>query len=397
LDSFSLYALGALTYLSVHDHIDPIARIAELGKFADFSICSATIAFLARPGPAQNLDAAAVMLGILANEPGEAGAPSRRVAAHLIAGIPDYFETQLSILLQDSDTDVVKQALRSMSSLRKQRLVRLAVERLSDPELSEEVFQALAGFENSILDILAGYLNDSGLKIECRRQVPEILFRIGTIEAARVLATEILQADSVLRYRIISALNKLQEIHQHPPLDREIVETVMVAEIMGHYRSYQILGTLKSSVDAFLGKAMEREVERIFRLMKLLFPRIDFESAYRGIQSRDPATHANALEFLENSLGPPLRGLLLPLIDSEVPAAERIRLADKFLNTRVESREAAVAALIHSEDPWLKSCAVYAAGKLGLKTFAPELERLTRDSDPLLKRRIAEALAQLKD
>jgi ATP:ADP antiporter, AAA family len=386
----------ALSYLTIHDHIDPIAHLAELGKFADFSVLSATIAFLARPGEAQNIDAAQVMLGVMVTEDGESGAPTRRAAARLIGALPDYFETHLERLLADSDKEVVRHALRSMSILGKLKLAPLAVQRLADPELSEDAIEALAGFENTVLDTLCGYLNDGELRIELRRMIPEVLLRIGTAQSARALADEILQADSVLRYRIISALNKLQELHKHPPMDRGLVETVMVAEIMGHYRSYQILGTLRSHGDGLLRDSIAREVERIFRLMKLLFPTIDLENAYRGIQSKDHVAHANALEFLENTLSPTLRRLLLPLIDGEVGVAERIRLADKFLNTKLESDEEAVAALVHSEDPWQKSCAVYAIGKLGLQSFAEDIERLTRDPDPFLQRRIAVAQGLLE-
>jgi AAA family ATP:ADP antiporter len=381
----------ALSYLMVHDHIDPIAHLAELGKFADFSILSATISFLARPGPAQNIDAAQVMLDVMVKETGEDGAPTRRAAARLVEALPDYFEGQLATLLQDADPEVARNALRSMSLLGKLSLAPLAVERLADPALSEDAIEALAGFENAILDILCGYLNDSSLRIELRRMIPEVLLRIGTPKAARALGDEILQADSVLRYRIIVALNKLQELHKHPPLDRDLIETVMVAEIMGHYRSYQILGKLKSHGDGLLRESIEREVERIFRLMKLLFPTIDLENAYRGIQSTDPVAHANALEFLENTLSPTLRKLVLPLIDGEVGVPERIRCADKFLNTKLESNEEAVAALVHSEDPWLKSSAIYVIGKLGLQSFAQDIERLTQDPDPYLRQRIAAA------
>jgi AAA family ATP:ADP antiporter len=285
--------------------------------------------------------------------------------------------------------------MRSFGNLRKQSLIPLVLEFLEDPSLSEDALDALSSFENSILDTLRGYLDDPTLRIDIRRMVPEVLLRIGTPQASRALADNVLQADSVLRFRIISALNKLQELHKHPPLDRGLVETVMVAEIMGHYRTYQILGSLRQHVDELLRKSMEREVERIFRLMKLLFPSIDLQNAYRGIQSRDQATHANALEFLENTLNPALRTLLLPLIDSEVSVGERIRFADTFLNTTVATHEAAVAALVHSEDPWLKSCGVYAIGKLGLKTFDADLERLSRERDAILQKRLAEARAML--
>ena len=82
---------------------------------------------------------------------------------------------------------------------------------------------------------------------------------------------------------------------------------------------------------------MAGEMERIFRLLKLLFPSIDLQNAYHGVQSRDPVTHANALEFLDNTLNPRLRGLLVPLVDSDISVAERIRQADRFLGFSADS------------------------------------------------------------
>ena len=55
------------------------------------------------------------------------------------------------------------------------------------------------------------------------------------------------------------------------------------------------------------------------------------KNAYLGIQSSDPVTHANALEFLDNTLTAQLRARLVPLIDSEVSFEERVQLADRFL------------------------------------------------------------------
>jgi hypothetical protein len=117
----------------------------------------------------------------------------------------------------------------------------------------------------------------------------------------------------------------------------------------------------------------------------LLFPEIDLVNAHRGIRSSDAARRADALEFLENTLNPHLRALLLPLVDGEITTAERIHLGNLFLNTKLVSREAAVAALVHSEDPWLKSCGAYVIRRLGMKALEPELRRLAEDKDPLMK------------
>ena len=109
----------------------------------------------------------------------------------------------------------------------------------------------------------------------------------------------------------------------------------MIAEMMGHYRSYQLVGVSNGPVDESLQRTMTEELERIFRLMKLMFPTIDLQNAYMGIQSSDPVMHANALEFLDNTLNPSLRARLVPLIDSEVSLEERVRLADRYLGFSV--------------------------------------------------------------
>lgn len=386
----------ALSYISRHDHVDPLAAIDELGKFSDFSICSAAIAFLARPGETQNLDAARLMLEGLVKEPGEAGAASRRAAAQLIGSLPDYFDSSLSRLLDDSDPEVVRHAMRAVAALRKRRLIPIVIERLTDPATASEAVEVLASFENAILGTLRDYLYDSHLGIELRREIPQVLERIATSEAARVLVENLSQPDSVVRYRVIMALNKLLELHRTLHIDVDFVESVLMAEIMGHYRSYQILATLRGPAGTLVKASIDRELERIFRLMKVVYPAVDIENAYRGIQSGDAVTHANALEFLENTLNPSLRSLLIPVIDGEVSLAERMRLADEFLKTRMSGSEEAVAALASADDPWLKSSAAYAIEKLGLTSFKAEMERWARDPDPLLQRQLEEARSLLR-
>ena len=42
--------------------VDPLSQIQELGDFEDFSIRAGMAAFLASPGPSQNLEAARALL-----------------------------------------------------------------------------------------------------------------------------------------------------------------------------------------------------------------------------------------------------------------------------------------------------------------------------------------------
>ena len=381
----------ALLYLAQHTSVDPLVRLEELGDFQDFSIRSAMVAFLSRPGPTQNLDAATMLLDAMVGEAGPSGARTRIEAARLIGMLPRGFDRQARRLLEDPDPEVVRQALRSVGRACRRTHVGFAIGLLADPGLGEEAGTALAACGDRVVGTLRDHLIDPDVPAGIRRLIPDVLRRIGTPAAGRALAENLIAADPGVRARIISALNKLAGAHPDCDIDAGVVETALVAEIMGHYRSYEILGILgapASREDPLTGglrESMQQELERIFRLLKLRYPAHDIHSAYVGVQSRNPLVHDHALEFMHNVLAPRMRELLVPLIDSEVPVEERIRRAPRMLGTDAGSREETIAALVESDDPRLNACAAYSIGALRLRSMAHELDRWVDDPDPLLR------------
>ncbi len=89
----------ALLYLTAFDQVDPLERIEQLGDFDDFSIRAALVAFLARPGRTQNVEAAKLLLSKMVEEPGDDGRRTRLEAAKLVEMLPDLFDREL----QDAD------------------------------------------------------------------------------------------------------------------------------------------------------------------------------------------------------------------------------------------------------------------------------------------------------
>ncbi len=380
----------ALLYLTHHAHVDPLELMQDEGDFADFSVSSAVVAFLARPGETQILEAAQQILTNMVGEPAPERQRHRVEAARLLGELPDCFDPLLSNLLADPDPVVAREAIQSAGKLRKRRLVPDLLDRLSHHELRAEAAKALGGFGDSIVGALRDHLGDTSVSIEARREIPAIMVRIGTPAAAQVLMENLLESDTTLRFRTISALNKLQRLHPEIETDTQMLETVLAAEILGHYRSHQILdklGTVEGEdpVARALTESMQQELERVFRLLGLLYPHLDVHSAHLGLQSKSIAVHDNALEFLDNVLKPQLREMLVPLLDSKVTVRERAHLAQRLVHTKIENQEQAVAALVASDDPWLRSCGAYAVGAFGLRSLEGQLNRCLNDSDPLLR------------
>jgi len=381
----------ALLYLVYHAHVDPLTLLEKPGEIADFSIRSAVAAYLARPGKAQSLEGARAILEEMCREPGASGERTRLEVARLLSEIPDSFDPLVAMLLRDASPLVAREAIRSAGALRKFSVVPILVEHLSKEGSSGAAAEALAKFGDHIAELLGEHLNRGCNSALSRRAIPAILGGLGTAAAAQVLLDNLMESDTAVRFQVICALNKIQQSHPEIKLDIQLLETVLAAEIIGHYRSYQILENLcipenaDEPVTWALRESIQQELERIFRLLGLLYPRQDLHSAYFGLQSSDATIYDNALEFLENVLKSQLRGMLVPLLDGKVSAKDRAGIATRFVRARVETREQAVAELIASDDPWLKSCGAYAAGTLGLESLKHEVEGCLTHPDPLLR------------
>ena len=391
----------ALLYLSRESGRDPLQQIQELGDFEDFSIRAGTAAFLAAPGPARNLEAARVIIEAMALNAGAAGRRDRAEAARLIGVVPDGLLDLLPPLLADQDVEVARQAVRSAHALARDELAGALLPALARPEIADDTAAALARLGNTVVPALARWLRDESVPLDVRRELPAVLFRIGTADAEQVLVESLLQADSTLRHRVIASLNKLRVLHPDVRVDRSVIELLLAAEISGHYRTYQVLGPLQTRLkegDPVLEAvrhSIEQEVERIFRLMALLFPTTGLHDAYVGVRSANPIVRANALEFLENVLKPELRQLLVPLLDSQVSVEERIAIANRLVGAPLETTEQAVATMLSTDDPWLRSCAVYAVGALNLRQLEPDLRRFEDADDPELQQAVRTARQRL--
>ena len=393
----------ALLYLTHFAHVDPLDRIQQLGDFADFSIRAAMTAFLARPGTAQNLEAARQLLVAMVAEPGPEGTRTRAEAARLLGGLPDDFGPMLSQLLVDSDDEVVREAIRSVGKLRKRRLVGDLLDRLSEQRFVPEAVEALARFGDAVVGNLRDHMSDPDAPITARREIPALLGKLGTQSASYALMDRILDTDTSIRLRVLSALTSLHRAHPELTCDTCLLETALTAEIMGHYRSYQILEKLGGMeagngqlVAPALSESLKQERERIFRILELLFPRYDFTSAYISLQSNSTTVHDNTLEFLDTVLKRPLRDMLVPLLDGKVNVTERASIANRLIPVRIENAEQAAAELVASGDPWLRSCGAYAIGSLGLKGLSHELDRCATDLNPLVRETARQAKVRLQ-
>ncbi|MFN7976896.1 MAG: Npt1/Npt2 family nucleotide transporter [Vicinamibacterales bacterium] len=214
----------ALLALTRATNVDPLSRIESVGDFEDYSIQASLAAFLARPGPAQHIETAQLILQRMVGEGGPDGVRVRAEAARVIGMSPDLFDRELRRLLEDDAPDVAREAIRAAGRLGKRLLVHRLIDRIAEPLLTDEVVAALAVMGDRIVPPLREYLASREAPAAQRRELPAVLQAIGTPAAQAVLVEHLLDADTTMRLRVVVALNKLVQLHPTRPFDRAIVD-----------------------------------------------------------------------------------------------------------------------------------------------------------------------------
>ncbi len=398
---------AALLFLDHHAPADPLTRIKNLEDFHDVSVASGIVTFLARSGDRERVPEAGMLMDRMIAQRGEAGKGARLEAAALVGILGDGFDDQLEALLSDDDPDVVRAAARAAGKLRKRRVAGKLIGLLSDARVRDEAADALVAMGDRVLGLLRDQLTDGDAPLSSRLEIPAVLARIGNHAAASALEENLLESQPEMRFRTICALNDVRKEHPSTAIDPLRLRAALGFEMMLHSRTNQILAVAGRGKDSLPGAAQptevqrrleashDQEIERIFRLLSLLYPDTDFRNAHYGLRSSDPTGRDHALEFLDLSLERDLRKTLVSLLDPSAPLDERVVPILRRTGSEEPTARELVVALVESDDPWLKACGISSVGALGLRELAEQVEACLDAEDELLRETARAAKRQL--
>jgi AAA family ATP:ADP antiporter len=350
----------------------------------------ATIAALTLAGSSRPDDVAAAEAAFqrLAGDTREAAAEGRLQAAAALGRLCDRrFRVLLVPLMFDPNLNVAREAVRSAAQPcdASQLLLPPLVSLLRRRPLRGTVREVLAARGEGVLDVLAWFLGDAAEDIEVRRQIPATLARIPSPRSVELLVAALADPDEELRDRCLAALLALRRADEALPIARGPVEERAVAEARRYFRTLGLRHNVLredvggSLLDRALAERLERGVERMWRLLALLYPWRDVAVARRGLQG-DARARARAAEYLDNLLAGPLRRWLVPLLE-DLPPDEKVKKGNALLRTRERDLEDTLAQLIHDEDQLLSAAAIQRVEEKGLWGLADDLEHVLSHRD----------------
>ncbi len=322
----------------------------------------------------------------LAGDGRDAMAPSRREAARAIARTRDpRFRQLLLPLMHDADPGVAREAIGSARLLGDSDLlfVPTLISLMRSRRLKNAAREALVSYGENAIPALTYFLKDEEEDPWVRRHIPGTLARIPLPASVEALAAALESDDGFLRYKTVVALERIRRENPGIPIAFGPIEKLLLKETARYYRylgaSYNLFEKGGLPRDGILAQALSekltRVLDRIYRLLGLLYDWKDIRAARIAIERGDVRARASAIEFLDNTLSGQLRKTVLPLID-DMPLAEKVRKGNVFLKNRVRGIEETLERLIYDDDPVVAATAIDLVRERKLWSLAPGLEEV---------------------
>lgn len=329
------------------------------------------------------------------NRQDEHAVPSRKLLAAALGTLDNpLFSEYLLRLLGDPAAEVVREAIAAIGHTRDREFLPQLLNLLSDKHYRADARAALVQYGNRILGTLNDYLSDPAIGLAVRRNVPRVMMHIPTQQSVDTLTSSLTRVEPGIRHAVIRALNRLRD--KNPELDyqQETIRKALDREAQAYYQAYQIQQFYPETEDdasrevrllrRALRERLQKNLERIFRLLALIYPAKDVFNAYQGVQSANKNIRASGIEFLENLLQKDIKEFLMPILDETSPEAI-IRTGRKRFRIDITNRQEGLVALARGKDPWLKACAIYAAGSASSADLQELIEEAAGSSDALVR------------
>ncbi|NIS17485.1 MAG: hypothetical protein GWN00_28305 [Aliifodinibius sp.] len=384
----------AMHFICSRTEGNSVDKVREYLKSDDRRIVNAALAYLTDYGSPEErelIDEELIKAAIY-DTSGEAELSRIQVARILgVLNSPE-FSGYIETLLNDDSIEVVKNTIECIGRLKRRKYIPWLIDRLTDRELRTNVRRALADFGTGVLGTLSDYLHDRAVDYNIRKNIPRVMKLIPEQYTVDVLTDNLNKVEPSLKYHVVKALNSLRSTESELRFDHGKVEQVLLNEIKDYYEIYQILYSHRqfdeSPDSRLLKKALEEKqyfnLERIFRLLGLVYPPRDIFYAYQGFVSGKKVLQANAIEFLDNLLSRDVKKYILPILD-DVPVETVLRKGEEFFRVKMRTREEALERLINGHDNWLRCCAIYNVSANVSENMKKLIYDAQNDPDPLIR------------
>ncbi len=201
----------------------------------------------------------------------------------------------------------------------------------------------------------------------------------------------LVEEEAMLRHEVTRELVKLHLRKPQLQLPAAQIRRQVAREIEGFIRTrqilriYQIHNRKRHATDPVVGLLTllaEESVQEVFRLLMLVYRPDDMHLIFEQSQATDSHLRADALELLDNLIDPPMRRVLMPILEEDAYLAS---LADEPVDeVPLPVSYAVLQEAIWDHNSWLSITTLCLIGRLKLTVLRNDLEKASRHTVPLI-------------
>ncbi len=381
-------AVGALAALRGEAAAD-VMRPFLHGKDQALSIVAA--AALAETTHHEDITAAEERLRKFSSDTREQGTQWRLLTARALGEVSrPSFRPLLVPLMYDANVEVAHAAIESAGKLGATDFLFVAplVSLLRNRRLKSAARQVLVGYGEPVVAPLAYFMLDREENVWVRRHVPSTLGQLPFPSSVAALLAALEDPDGFLKFKAVSALERIRKSHPEIPIDPEVVTRHVNAEagrafsaLTLHHNLFVAGGLDSGSLLArSLTEKHSRRVGRTFQLLGLINTPSDIAAVRHSLNDADLKVRSRGIEYLDNLLTGDVRKRVMILVE-DMPQEERIRKGNSLYRTRVRDVEDTVAQLLHDEDESIAAAAVLMVEARAMWSLADDLEHILANRD----------------
>ncbi len=419
--------IAAFKYLIKHEPGDEVELLQQYISETDYQVSGAAIVSLAKETRTnsklkRHFDLENIIQSVVDEIPtieNEEHKNYRKITALKAIGyanLPKFFPI-IEFYFSDKNLDVKRQAIISAGNTLSTKFIFPLVEFSLEKDVRGTARNALVQYGKGIVYILKNMAEQPETSIQTLRLIPSIVKKIGTQRSVNFLFQLFEYDDLIVRKEALRGLNTLRNNFPHLKFNKKSVVnqilneaqlyqntlSVLHAQSKRNHQSInnkqieritktsspQIIDARKSLV-TILEKGLDRNLERIFRLLGLKYSGDDILTIYKGLNHEKPDLRINALEFLDNLLQPGLKKVLIPLMETsmlETISEEAVKKLKLDIPTEYECFE----MLLSGRDVKIKLAILFLITQLKDPKYLSLVQKYTDSKNSKVKRLAKEA------
>ncbi len=317
------------------------------------------------------------------------------------------FSEFLIELARSEEVEVQSEVAAAMGDLRDVRFVSSLIPMLGARSSREAARRALVAIGPAALSVLDGALADEALPARVRHHLPRTMSRFRADQAAPLMVEHLVrERDEVVRDKLLRGLGSLAANHARLEFSREQLLAVQHAELeatvrLAHWRGVleeaeaELSGDPRDQFDLIVTLLADKEaeaLERVFRVLGLLYRNEDFEGIYRGLAA-ERRVRDSSRELLGDTLEEPTRSAVLALLGDGRRLGLLEAVAPVYQSPPLGYIEV-LEAMLRSTDETLQCAAAHHARRRGLSRLAPVLANVDASRSQFVRRATERASAQ---